>query len=57
MSMKCDNDIIEDRPGDLPVCRAVPEPTEPPRAPCLLAMPKENFSSHVFEIDGRWDHL
>ena len=32
MSMKYSNDTIGNRTRDLPACRAVPQPTAPPRA-------------------------
>jgi hypothetical protein len=31
--MKNSNDAIGNRTRDLPICRAVPQPTAPPRAP------------------------
>ena len=34
MSMKNSNDTIQNRTGDLPACRAVPQPTALPRTPC-----------------------
>ena len=36
MSMKNSSDTIGSRTHDLPVCRAVPQPTAPPRASTLL---------------------
>jgi len=36
MSMKNSNDTIGNRTRDLPTCRAVPQPTAPPRAPSCL---------------------
>ena len=33
--MKNSNDAIGNRTRDLPACRAVPQPTAPPRAPNL----------------------
>jgi hypothetical protein len=36
MSMKNSNDTIGKRTDDPPACSAVPQPTEPPRAPVLI---------------------
>ena len=41
MSMKNSNNTVGNRNRDLPVCRAVPQPTAPPRA--LLFLRAENF--------------
>jgi hypothetical protein len=40
MSMKNSNGIVVNRARNLPVFSAVPQPTVPPRAPCL----KQNCS-------------
>ena len=36
MSMKISNDTMGNRTRDIPTCSAVPQPTEPPRAPHVL---------------------
>jgi len=36
--MKNSNDTIGNRTRDLPACSAVPQPTVPPRARCLLVV-------------------
>jgi hypothetical protein len=46
MSMKNSSDTIGNRTRDVPVCRAVPQPTAPPRAPDI------QWNSNISESDN-----
>jgi hypothetical protein len=46
--MKNSDDTIGNRTRDLPACSAVPQPTEPPRAPFHISTSQLNFGTvHV----------
>ena len=49
-STKNSNDLIGNRTHDLSVCRAVPQPTAPPRAP-------KYFRVHIKIFHGKYSEL
>ena len=52
--MKNSSDTIENRTSDLPACRAVPQPTTPPRVPvCLCSVVKYRLTLSMLNLTSR----
>ena len=52
MMMKNFNDTIGIRPGDIPACSAVPQPTAPPRIPKLRVAKRKVKRMHLCMLYG-----
>ena len=50
MSMKNTNDSIGNQTRNLPACSAVPQPTEPPRAPITTSSSISNTTNNTSKI-------